>query len=101
MDANGHVANYVETEMVHNANSVTSLECRYTCHAPCATGMVRKLSQDCMVFDSQVLQAGRHQVSYVMVRGSVPVYWTQPGFSTAPHPSLRKVIQSYADAGKQ
>ena len=43
-----------------------------------------------MVLGSQILEAGPHQVSYVIVRGSVPVYWTQPGFKYRPPPIIEK-----------
>ena len=50
VDKDGHVANYVETEML--------------------------------------VQCGTHVVSYVIVRGSVPVYWTQPGTKYRPPPII-------------
>ena len=52
VDAEGHVANYVETEML--------------------------------------VQCGIHVVSYVIVRGSVPVYWTQPGYKYRPLPIIER-----------
>ena len=42
----------------------------------------------CLVL--QILEAGSHQVSYVMVRGSVPVFWTQPGYKYRPPPIIEK-----------
>ena len=50
MDSDGHVANYVETELV--------------------------------------VKCGSHVVSYVIVRGSVPVYWSQPGYKYRPLPVM-------------
>ena len=52
VDGEGHVANYVETEML--------------------------------------IQCGIHVVSYVLVRGSVPIYWTQPGYKYRPPPIIEK-----------
>lgn len=52
VDGEGHVANYVETELV--------------------------------------LQCGSHVVSYVIVRGSVPVYWSQAGNNYRPLPVIEK-----------
>lgn len=52
VDAEGHVANHVETEML--------------------------------------IQCGIHIVSYVVVRGSVPIYWTQPGYKYRPPPIIEK-----------
>ena len=52
VDVEGHVANYVETEML--------VEC------------------------------GIHVVSYILVRGSVPIYWTQPGYKYRPPPVIEK-----------
>lgn len=31
-----------------------------------------------------------HQVSFVQVRGSVPVYWSQPGYKYKPPPRIDK-----------
>ena len=52
VDADGNVANYVETEIL--------------------------------------VQCGIHVVSYVVIRGSVPVYWTQPGYKYRPVPIIEK-----------
>ncbi len=52
MDSEGHVANYVETELL--------------------------------------VKCGSHVVSYVIVRGSVPVYWSQPGYKYRPLPVIEK-----------
>ncbi len=35
-----------------------------------------------------LVQCGAHVVSYVIVRGSVPVYWTQPGYKYRPPPII-------------
>ena len=40
----------------------------------------------------QILQAGSHCVSYVLVRGSVPVFWTQPGSKYRPPPIIERGI---------
>ena len=37
-----------------------------------------------------VVQSGAHLVSYVITRGSVPVYWTQPGYKYRPLPVIEK-----------
>lgn len=52
VDTEGHVANYVETELV--------------------------------------LQCGSHVVSYVIIRGSVPVYWSQSGNKYHPLPVIER-----------
>ncbi len=31
-----------------------------------------------------------HEVSFVQVRGSVPVYWSQPGYKYRPPPRIDK-----------
>ena len=36
----------------------------------------------------QIFQYGTHTVSFVMVRGSVPVYWSQQGYKYNPPPQL-------------
>lgn len=33
-----------------------------------------------------------HQVSFIQVRGSVPVYWSQPGYKYKPPPRIDKGI---------
>ena len=38
----------------------------------------------------QILQAGSHHASYVLVRGSVPVFWTQPGTKYRPPPIIER-----------
>ena len=38
----------------------------------------------------QCLLMGTHVFSFVQVRGSVPVYWSQPGFKYRPPPQLDK-----------
>jgi hypothetical protein len=37
-----------------------------------------------------ILQAGSHHVSYVLVRGSVPIFWTQPGSKYRPPPIIER-----------
>lgn len=32
----------------------------------------------------QILSFGEHQMAFVQIRGSVPVYWSQPGFKYRP-----------------
>ena len=39
-----------------------------------------------------LIQCGIHVVSYVLVRGSVPIYWTQPGYKYRPPPIIEKGI---------
>lgn len=53
IDADGHCANYVETEQI------------------------------LLMGDD-----GRHAVAFIQVRGSVPVYWSQPGYKYKPPPKL-------------
>lgn len=36
----------------------------------------------------QMITYHHHQVSFVQVRGSVPVYWSQPGFKYRPPPQI-------------
>ncbi|XP_070539882.1 phosphatidylinositide phosphatase SAC2-like isoform X2 [Ptychodera flava] len=38
----------------------------------------------------QILSIPNHTVSFVLVRGSVPVYWSQPGYKYRPPPRLDK-----------
>ena len=37
-----------------------------------------------------LVKCGSHVVSYVIVRGSVPVYWSQPGYKYRPLPVIEK-----------
>lgn len=37
-----------------------------------------------------------HQVSFVQVRGSVPVYWSQPGYKYKPPPRIDRGINPYS-----
>lgn len=52
VDADGHVANYVETE--------------------------------------QLIHVHNHTLSFVQIRGSVPVFWSQAGYRYNPRPRLEK-----------
>lgn len=36
----------------------------------------------------QILSFGEHQMSFFQIRGSVPVYWSQPGFKYRPPPKI-------------
>ncbi|XP_031570403.1 phosphatidylinositide phosphatase SAC2-like, partial [Actinia tenebrosa] len=38
----------------------------------------------------QIIKTDDHSVSFVQVRGSVPIYWSQPGFKYRPPPRLDK-----------
>lgn len=38
----------------------------------------------------QILSFGEHQMAFTQVRGSVPVYWSQPGYKYRPPPRLDK-----------
>ena len=37
-----------------------------------------------------LVQCGIHVVSYIVIRGSVPVYWTQPGYKYRPLPIIER-----------
>lgn len=36
----------------------------------------------------QILSFGEHQMAFFQIRGSVPVYWSQPGFKYRPPPRI-------------
>ena len=36
----------------------------------------------------QILSFRQHQMSFTQIRGSVPVYWSQPGYKYRPPPRL-------------
>lgn len=36
----------------------------------------------------QILQTGGHSISYLQVRGSIPVFWSQPGIKYRPPPRI-------------
>jgi hypothetical protein len=38
----------------------------------------------------QIVSHHHHQVSFVQVRGSVPVFWSQPGYKYRPPPRIDK-----------
>ncbi|GAB0094845.1 phosphatidylinositide phosphatase SAC2 [Sergentomyia squamirostris] len=38
----------------------------------------------------QILSFGSHQMAFVQIRGSVPIYWTQPGFKYRPPPRINR-----------
>ena len=45
-------------------------------------------------FNLQIICTSTHNVSFVQVRGSVPVYWSQPGYKYRPPPRLDRGRQS-------
>ena len=78
VDDHGYVANYVETELV---NSLA-----VTCIVLC---LLVPLLFFILFSSLQVLQVSNHVLSYVLVRGSVPVYWIQPGYKYRPPPIVK------------
>lgn len=40
------------------------------------------------VESEQILQFGDYQMAFTQIRGSVPVYWSQPGYKYRPPPKL-------------
>lgn len=44
----------------------------------------------------QIISHRHHQVALTLVRGSVPVYWSQPGYKYRPPPRLDKGKQNIA-----
>lgn len=38
----------------------------------------------------QILSLRQHQISFTQIRGSVPLYWNQPGFKYRPPPQINK-----------
>ena len=76
VDPLGKVANFVETEMVRLL--LLRLSLSLFCVLPL------------LCVSLQILQAGSHHASYVLVRGSVPVFWTQPGTKYRPPPIIER-----------
>uniref|UniRef100_A0A1B0BH87 SAC domain-containing protein n=1 Tax=Glossina palpalis gambiensis TaxID=67801 RepID=A0A1B0BH87_9MUSC len=46
----------------------------------------------------QILSFRHHQLSFSIVRGSVPIYWSQPGYKYRPPPRLDKALAHEAGA---
>lgn len=46
----------------------------------------------------QILSFRQHQLSFTQVRGSVPVYWSQPGYKYRPPPRLDKAEEETQEA---
>lgn len=42
----------------------------------------------------QVLSLRQHQISFTQIRGSVPLYWSQPGYKYRPPPRIDRGLQS-------
>ncbi|XP_055603037.1 phosphatidylinositide phosphatase SAC2 isoform X3 [Uranotaenia lowii] len=49
----------------------------------------------------QVLSLRQHQISFTQVRGSVPVYWSQPGYKYRPPPRLDRDDEETHNAFKK
>ncbi|KOS13924.1 polyphosphoinositide phosphatase [Malassezia pachydermatis] len=73
----GHVANDVETEQIVN-KPITS---------PFFAPPGRYMSQK-----DHVLRPSPHFTSYVMMRGSIPIYWTQDSTNMSPKPPIELSI---------
>lgn len=43
----------------------------------------------------QILSFGEHQMSFFQIRGSVPVFWSQPGFKYRPPPKIDRGSSVY------
>lgn len=70
VDACGHVANDVETEQIVNEPTTSPF------FAPAKRG------------GAHGLRASPHYTSYVMYRGSIPIYWTQDTSNMSPRPPI-------------
>lgn len=81
IDADGHVANDVETEQIVHKPTTSPFfapPARYT------------------VNESVPLRPSPHFTSYVMMRGSIPVYWTQDSTNMSPRPPIEiSVVDPY------
>lgn len=45
----------------------------------------------------QIFEYSSHIVSFVQIRGSVPIFWSQPGYKYRPPPQLDKGIKNLID----
>lgn len=43
----------------------------------------------------QILSFGEHQMAFFQVRGSIPVYWSQPGYKYRPPPKIDRGKSQY------
>ena len=91
----GNVANFVETEMVHTYTLYISVDLIVQ-YLGCPDSLWVVMHYSLLLAPHhQILQAGSHCVSYVLVRGSVPVFWTQPGSKYRPPPIIERGIYMY------
>ncbi|KAL7647035.1 UNVERIFIED_CONTAM: hypothetical protein RMT77_002292 [Armadillidium vulgare] len=49
----------------------------------------------------QIIRFSHHQVAFVQIRGSVPLFWSQPGYKYRPPPRLDKGTEETASAFKK
>lgn len=80
VDENGNVANFVETEQVHSKFIKRHYFC---CCCRCYVNIHYFYSQIINAYDS-------HTLSFVILRGSIPVFWSQPGMKYRPAPRIDK-----------
>lgn len=52
----------------------------------------KKVACSTVMFVLQIICTSTHNVSFAQVRGSVPVYWSQPGYKYRPPPRLDRGI---------
>ena len=76
VDENGNVANFVETEQV-----ICEKKFKY---------FSNKNNQKIL---KQIIDVYEHTLSFVIIRGSIPIYWSQPGLKYRPAPVLEKSQQ--------
>ena len=106
VDDNGDVANFVETEQVwelYAYRPVTLSNCvDYIALSNVYFLAVHSLRMLLFfflffswrsVFVLQIICTSTHNVSFAQVRGSVPVYWSQPGYKYRPPPRLDRGTQ--------
>ena len=53
---------------------------------------IEKEGCNIVIYVLQIICTSTHNVSFAQVRGSVPVYWSQPGYKYRPPPRLDRGI---------
>jgi hypothetical protein len=89
-DEEGHVANDVETEQIVADGLTTPF------YAPARSAKLRTEAHDGGADAGPALGVSPRYTSYVMHRGSIPIYWTQDSTNMSPRPPIEiSVVDPY------
>ncbi|CAF3985474.1 unnamed protein product [Rotaria magnacalcarata] len=83
-------------EVDQETNAQLILISRRNCHRAGVRMHCRGIDNDGNVANyvetEQILRTGNNVMSFIMIRGSVPIYWSQPGIRYRPPPKIDRIV---------